>query len=131
MQSWIMLLGELVYSAEVVGHFVVEYGRRVKSVSYRSHIQFSLLPIAMTEKPLQTRRRAKALRSSLAIDDGMITGVAGTAGMTITRRDPSRSGVLLHYSCDCRERMVVYVGHREVDTRRTYLGCQATQGREG
>ena len=70
-QSWTMVLGGLVYSAEAVGRFVVEYARHVKSGSYRSHAQIFTLPIAMTTALLQTRQRAKALGSSPSVDAQM------------------------------------------------------------
>ena len=82
-----MLLGGLVYSAEVVGRIVVEYARHVKSGSYRSHVQIFMLPIAMTTALLQTRQRAKALESSPLVDTQMVTGSASTTRVTITSRD--------------------------------------------
>ena len=81
------MFGGLVYQVEAVGHFIAERARRAKSGSHRSYIQLFLLPTAMTAMPLQTRQRAKALKCSLAADDGTITGASGTVGVTISRLD--------------------------------------------
>ena len=103
-QSWDVLLGGSVCLAEVVGNHVVEYTRHAKSGSYYSHIQASMLPIAMTaaiqrtrqsakapEPTLQRqqqliRRRAEALESSSSVGPQMLTGAASVSRTTNTRR---------------------------------------------
>ena len=88
----------------IVGYLGVKYTRHVKSGSYYSHIQVSMLMIAMTAALQRTRQGAKALEpapkrqqqlirrlaealeSSSSVGPSMITGAASMSRTTNTRR---------------------------------------------